>query len=91
MITELSNTIKAIVINNGGEYLQLFDLRNRLNSFDDINVTRAEVDAELVRLHLSGEIRLDPEEGFRFLAYNPEYAEAGVSIGDEMRHLISME
>lgn len=96
-MTDLTDTILAIIINNTGtyehpsNYLDLLELRNRLADLEGVDPTRAEVDAALLDLHRSGKARLDIEEGFRFLALNPEYAEAGVRVGGEVRHLISID
>jgi len=96
-IHTLRETILAIVINgtdtpeHPSEYLHLFDVRNRLSELDGIDPAREEVDAALLDLHLSGRARLELEEGFRFLATHPEYAEAGVRIGGEIRHLIKID
>lgn len=92
-MNELQDTITAIVINRGrgnGGYVQILDIRNIIDGFADITATRHDIDAALVDLHLNGPIRLDIEESFRFLAMNPEYNEAGVSIGGEIRHLASL-
>lgn len=91
----LRDTILAIVTNgtktykNPGQYLHLLEVRNRLTELG-LNPTRSEVDATLLELHRSGDALLQLEEGFRFLALNPEYAEAGVRVGGEIRHLISL-
>lgn len=96
MTDSLRDTIIAIVTNdtntfeNPGAYLPLLDLRNRLADMDGINPTRSEVDAALLEIHRSGDAYLLIEEGFRFLATHPEYAEAGVRVGGELRHLISL-
>jgi len=93
---ELQNTILAIITNNTrtyehpSEYLDLLELRNRLGKLDGIDPTRGEVDAALLALHRSGKACLQLEEGFRFLATHPEYTEAGVRVGGEIRHLISL-
>lgn len=92
----LQNTIIAIIINNTrtyenrSEYLHLLDIRNRLAELEGTTPSRSEVDAALLALHRSGKAYLQLEEGFRFLALNPEYAEAGVRVGGETRHLISI-
>jgi len=96
MTENLRDTILAIVTNgtntfeNPGEYLHLLEVRNRLAELEGINPARSEVDAALLELHRSGDAHLQLEEGFRFLALNPEYAEAGVRVGPEIRHLISI-
>lgn len=93
----LSDTILAIVINrtntsaHPGEYLHLLDVRNCLAEMEGISPTRSEVDAALLSLHRSGKAYLQLEEGFRFLALNPEYAKAGVKVGGEIRHLIKID
>jgi hypothetical protein len=90
----LQDTILAIVTNDTNtythpdEYLPLFDLRKRLTELKGTSHSRTAVDAALLALHLSGKAFLQVEEGFRFLALHPEYAEAGVRVGDEIRHLI---
>lgn len=95
-MSTLRDTIIAIVINgthtyeNRTQYLHLLDVRNRLAELEGIDPTRAQVDAVLLDLHRSGQAHLQIEEGFRFLALNPEFAEAGVRVGGEVRHLISI-
>lgn len=95
-MSTLRDTIIAIVINgthtyeNRSQYLHLLEVRNRLAEMEGINPTRAEIDAALLDLHRSGQAYLLIEEGFRFLAMNPEYAAAGVKVGHEVRHLISI-
>jgi hypothetical protein len=96
MTDSLRDTILAIITNNTktyehpSEYIDLLEIRNHLTELDDINPTRSEVDAALLDLHLSGDAHLMIEEGFRFLALHPEYVEAGVRVGGEIRHLISL-
>jgi hypothetical protein len=96
MTDSLRDTILAIVTNdtktheNPGQYLHLLDVRNRLTELG-LTPTSDEVDATLLELHRSGDAYLQIEEGFRFLATHPEYAEAGVQVGGEIRHLISLD
>jgi hypothetical protein len=96
MTDNLRDTILAIITNstktyeNPSEYIDLLEIRNRLAELDGTSPTRSEVDAALLDLHLSGDAYLMIEEGFRFLALHPEYVEAGVRVGGEVRHLISL-
>jgi hypothetical protein len=96
MTDSLRDTILAIITNgtdtyeHPSEYIHLLDIRNRLAELDGINPARSEVDAALLDLHLSGDAYLMIEEGFRFLALHPEYTEAGVRVGGEVRHLITI-
>jgi hypothetical protein len=96
MTDNLRDTILAIITNgtstfeNPGIYLPLLDLRNRLAELEGANTTRSDVDAALLELHRSGDAYLQIEENTRYLATHPEYTEAGVRVGGETRHLITI-
>lgn len=92
LTTEIATTIRAIWINRSeagysGDWMPLRAVRERIASYEDVTVTREDVDLALSDLLYRHDVRLIPETNAKTLTQADH--DAALWIGGQHRHLIS--